>query len=163
MIRIRTKIRRDDRGAAAIEAAIGLPVLVSMIYGIFTLGQLFEANAGIQHALGEGARMGNLCLGVTNGACTLPTSTAIAARVSSKLFGTANGTFGTPAVDKSTASSGYVTVTVTYTQTMKFAFFTGPTITVTRSKRVYLADTPLTQSACTSAGSSAPASCSIYS
>jgi hypothetical protein len=64
-----------------------------------------------------------------------------------------------------------VTVTVTYDQTMKFAFFTGPTITVTRSKRVYLADTPPTESDCTTAADAhdadptkpaAAASCSIY-
>ena len=157
------KIRNDEQGAAVIEAAIALPVLVTMIYGIFTLSQLFEANAGIQHALGEGARYGNLCLSVTNGACTLPTKTAIGNKVNAKLFGTANGTFDTPNVDTSTATSGYVTVTVTYHQTMHFAFFNGPAINVTRSKRVYLADTPTKTSAqCTSAGAAAPANCSIY-
>jgi len=162
MIRRASNIRRDERGAAAIEMAIALPVLVTMIYGIFTVGQLFEANAGIQHALGEGARMGNLCLGTTNGSCTLPTTTAIKAKVNSKLFGTGSGTFDTPSVTNSTASSGYVTVTVTYHQTTQFAFFTGPTINVSRSKRVYLADSPPTQSNCTAA-TTPPASCSIYS
>ena len=49
-------LRRDQRGAAAIEAAIAMPVLVVMIYGVFATGQLFEANAGMEHALGEGAR-----------------------------------------------------------------------------------------------------------
>lgn len=152
---------RDEGGAAVIEAAIALPVLITMLYGIFTIGQLFEANAGIQHALGEGARYGNLCLSVTNGSCTLPTTKAISDRVNSKLFGTSNGTFDAPTVTNSTASSGYVTVSVTYHQATHFAFFNGPTINVTRSKRVYLADTPPTQSTCNSA-TTPPASCSIY-
>jgi Flp pilus assembly protein TadG len=156
-------IRSDDRGAAVVEMAISLPILVTMIYGIFTLGQLFESNAGIQHALGEGSRYANLCLSVTNGACRVPTSTQIAARVNSKLFGTRNGTFDTPTVTNTTATSGYITVSVTYHQTMDFLLFTGPTITVTRQKRVYLADTPsLTSAQCTTAGASAPANCSIY-
>lgn len=156
------KLRRDERGATIIETAIALPVLVTMIYGIFTIGQLFEANAGIQHALGQGARYGNLCLSVTNGSCTLPTATQIRNMVNSNLYGTSSGTFSTPTVDTTTASSGYVTVTVTYSQAMKFLFFNGPTATLSRSKRVYLADTPSTSASCTSAGASAPASCSIY-
>lgn len=133
-------IRRDDRGAAALEMALAVPVLVSMIYGIFTLGQLFEANAGMQHALGEGARYGTLCLSMaSSGTCTLPTDTQISSKVTSKLFGTRNGTFDTPTVDSTTALSGYKTITVTYHQTMNFLFFTGPRVNLTRSKRVYLA------------------------
>lgn len=133
-------LHRDEGGAAAIEMAIALPVLVSMIYGIFTLGQLFEANAGMQHALGEGARYGTLCLSMSaDGTCTLPSDTQLSTRVSSKLFGTSNGTFDTPVVDSTNAAIGYKTITVTYHQTMNFLFFTGPTIDLTRSKRVYLA------------------------
>lgn len=161
MIGRRTRILRDEGGAAVIEMAIALPVLVSMIYGIFTLGQLFEANAGMQHALGEGARYGNLCFSPSDGACTLPTSTQLSTRVNDKLFGTKNGTFDQPTVDTSTASSGYVTITVNYHQNMDFLFFTGPTVNLTRSKRVYLADTPPAQSDCSSAATP-PVSCSIY-
>lgn len=156
------RLFREDRGAAAIEMALSLPVLVTMIYGVFQLGNLFEANAGMQHALGEGARYGNLCLSVTNGSCTLPTKTAIGNRVNSKLFGTKSGTWDTPSVDSTTASSGYVTVTVTYHQSLNFLFFRGPTIDVTRSKRVYLADTPTDQATC-DAATTKPANCSIYS
>jgi Flp pilus assembly protein TadG len=155
-------IRRDEQGTAAVEMAIGLPILVTMIYGIFTLGQLFAANAGMQHALGEGARYGNLCLSVTNGTCTLPTSTAIGTKVSQRLFSAKGGTFDTPSVTKTTANSGYVTVTVGYHQTLNFIFFTGPTVNLSQSKRVYLADTPPSSAACTAA-TTPPASCSIYS
>lgn len=134
------QIRRDERGAAIIEMALSLPILVVMIYGIFVLGQLFEANAGMQHALGEGARYGNLCLSMSGtGTCVVPSDTQLSAKVNSKLFGTRNGTFSAPAVDSTTAASGYKTITVTYRQTMNFLLFTGPTITLTRSKRVYLA------------------------
>lgn len=165
MMRRVHKLRRDERGAAAIEAAIALPVLVTMIYGIFSLGQLFEANAGIQHALGEAARFATLCPSLsTSGSttvCSLNSGTAIKAKANAQLFGTRNGTFDTPTLDTSTANTGYVTLSVTYHQTMKFAFFTGPTIDVTRSKRIYLADTPGTAADCASGASSA-ASCTIY-
>jgi Flp pilus assembly protein TadG len=173
MISRHAYIQQDEHGTAAIEAAIALPVLIMMIYGIFTLGQLFESNAGIQHALGEGARYGTLCLAISSsGSCTLPTGTQIKAKVNSKLFGTTNGTFDAPVLNTSTASTGYATLTVTYHQMMHFAFFNGPTIDVTRSKRVYLPDSPPSQSACTAAAAAhaadpatpdAPPSCSIYS
>ena len=35
----------------------------------------------------------------------------------------------------------YKDLTLTYSQPTKFIFFTGPTVTITRSKRVYLSDT----------------------
>jgi hypothetical protein len=83
-------------------------------------------------------------------------------KVNNNLFGTGIGTFDTPTVDSTTASSGYVTITVNYHQTLNFLFFTGPAVTLTRAKRVYLADTPPTSTVCTAATTPA-ASCSIYS
>ena len=53
-------LRRNERGAAAIEFAIAVPILIVCIYGIFQVGLLYEANAGMQHALGEGARAASL-------------------------------------------------------------------------------------------------------
>jgi Flp pilus assembly protein TadG len=150
----------DERGSTVVEFAFAMPVLASLLYGIATLGMFFEANAGIQHALGQGARYATLCPSDASGTCTLPTSTAITALVNSSLYGAASGDFDTPTVDTSTASSGYITITVTYHHTLSFLFFNGPTETLTRSKRVYLADTPPTQAVC-NAGST-QASCSIY-
>jgi Flp pilus assembly protein TadG len=158
---IRLGKRLDERGTAAIEVAISLPVIITMIYGIFSIGQLFMANAGIQHALGQGARMANLCAAQGSAGCTLPTTTALKAKMNADVFGKFNGTWDVPAVDTSTASSGYITLTVGYHQTMSFAFFTGPTINLSRSKLVYLADTPPTQATCSAAATPAPA-CSIY-
>ena len=51
------QFRRDERGAAAIEFAIAAQVLVALIWGIFQVGLVFQANAGMQHALGEAARL----------------------------------------------------------------------------------------------------------
>jgi Flp pilus assembly protein TadG len=158
MIRL---LKRDERGTAAIEMAIAVPVLVTMIIGIVSIGQLFMANAGIQHALGQAARQANLCTAQGSAGCVLPTTTALKATMNSAVFGKYNGTWDNPSVDTSTASSGYITLSVTYHQTMSFAFFTGPTINLTRTKLVYLADTPPDQATCTSAATPAPA-CSIY-
>lgn len=122
-------IRRDQHGAAALEFALAVPVLIMLIYGIFRVGLLYEANAGMQHALGEGARYATLF--------PTPTDAQIQARVNTKLFGRGYGTF-TVASPVTDASNAFKTLTVTYTTPMDFLIVPGPTVTVSRSKRVYL-------------------------
>ena len=130
---------RDERGAAAIELAFALPVLVLFIYGIFVIGQLMAANAGAQNALGQGARYATLCLNPTTATgCTLPSDSNIQAKISAGLFGTTSGTWSTPTIDRHDAQH-YLTIQVTYSQNLDFLFFRGPTVTLTRSKKVYTA------------------------
>lgn len=126
------KLLRDERGANLIEFAIALPVLIFFIYGIFTIGLLFQANAGVQHALGEAARHATIF--------PTPTDDEIRARVASKKFGTGTGTLQSLAISDSGsggAGTRYKTLTLTYSQPTNFLFFAGPTVTITRSKRVY--------------------------
>lgn len=124
---------RDDRGAGAVEFALSAPILITLIYGIFEFSQLYEANAGMQHALGEGARFATLCVPTGTG-CNAETNDDIKAKMNAKLFGPVGGTFTVQDVVDGTSSK---TLTVTYTRTMNFLFFTGPAITLTRSKLVY--------------------------
>lgn len=133
-------LRRNEEGAAAIEMAISLPVLLVLIYGIFQIGLVFQASAGMQHALGEGARYATLCIPTSTG-CNSPSDDAIRTRMSSKLFGMNIGSFGTPTV--TTPASATCTnckdLSTTYTVTPNYLFFSGRPITLTRSKRVYIA------------------------
>lgn len=130
------RLSGNENGAAVVELALSLPVLVTLIYGIFEFSQLYWANSGMQHALGEGARYATLCIPDTNAStgCDNPSDTNIVAVENAKLFGPAGGSFN---VQTPTTSTGYKTLTITYTRTMNFLFFTGPTITLTRSKQVY--------------------------
>jgi len=127
------RIRRHERGAAVVEFALTVPVLITLIYGIFEFSQLYEANAGMQHALGEGARFATLCVPTSTG-CNAETNVDIKARMNAKLFGPIDGTFNVQDVVDGTNSK---TLTITYTRTMNFLFFTGPAVTLTRSKLVY--------------------------
>ena len=160
---IRMLKRMGEDGAAAIEMAVAVPVLVTMIIGIVSIGQLFMANAGMAHALGQGARAANICSAQGTNGCTLPTTTTIIAKMNSDVFGKWNGLWDTPQVDSSTASSGYITLTVGYHQNMFYGMSSGPAINLSRSKRVYLADTPPTSADCDGyAAASKPPACSIY-
>lgn len=131
-------LKRDQRGAAVIEMAIALPVLILFIYGIFQIGILYQANAGMQHALGEGARFATLCKPVTGG-CNVSTDAEIQAKMNSVVFGTKPGTFAVPTP---TTVNREMTLTVNYTQPLNFLFFPGPTVNLTRTKKVYLPPAP---------------------
>lgn len=123
-------LKRDENGAAVVEMAFALPIILTFVYGIFQLGVIFAANAGMQHALGEGARYATLY--------PSPTDAQIKTKMEGRLFGTKVGTFnvGTP-----TGTTNYKDLQVTYTVTPNFLFFKLSPITLTRTKRVYLSFT----------------------
>jgi Flp pilus assembly protein TadG len=126
------RLLKDERGANLVEFAIALPVLIFFIYGIFTIGLLFQANAGLQHALGEAARHATIF--------PTPSDDDIRARVAAKKFGTGTGTLGSLQIVSDTTGGGGTqskTLTLSYTQPTNFLFFRGPTVTITKSKKVY--------------------------
>jgi Flp pilus assembly pilin Flp len=124
---------RDQRGATLVEFAIALPLLVVLIYSIFTWGMVFQANAGLQHALGEAARYATIF--------PTPSDDDIKARIASTDFGLGGGTLEEPEIDNSNlVTGGYKTITLEYSRPTNFLFFQGPTVTLIRSKRVYVSN-----------------------
>ena len=119
---------RDSRGVAAVEMALALPVLLLLIYGIFQIGVMINAMAGMQNALGEGARFATIY--------PAPSNDAIRAKIQAGTFGMGVSSFGTPTV---TQGTGYKDLAVSFTMTPNFLFFKTPAITFTQSKRVYTA------------------------
>jgi hypothetical protein len=57
------------------------------------------------------------------------------------VFGTKPGTFTIPTP---TTTNRVMTLTVNYSQPMNFLFFAGPTVNLTRTKKVYLPPAPST-------------------
>jgi Flp pilus assembly protein TadG len=51
-----SRLKRDDRGAAMVEFAVVLPVLVLILMGIIEFGRAYNAQVSIQAAAREGAR-----------------------------------------------------------------------------------------------------------
>lgn len=54
------RIRREERGAALLEFALVLPVLVLFIFGIVEFGRAYNARIELTSAVREGARAGAL-------------------------------------------------------------------------------------------------------
>ena len=137
---ITRRILRNDKGVATIEMAFALPVLIVMIWMFVQFAQMYRALSGIQQALGEGARYATLCLSPTSLGCTTPTTTAVKNKITATVYGIGPGTFNVP--DPTSGSSGsakYYDLKVTYTQPTDMLLFTGPTISIARSKRVWIA------------------------
>lgn len=124
----RRSLARDQSGTAIIEFAIALPVLILFIWGIFQVGIALQASAGMQNALGEGARLATLYPKRSNA--------EIVDKINAKVFGTGIGTFSVAPVVE---NADYKVLSVTFTMTPNFLFFNGPPISMTRDKRVYTA------------------------
>jgi Flp pilus assembly protein TadG len=126
IIRSIKRLFREQEGATAIEFAVALPVLIVMLWAILQFGLVFRAAAGIQHSLGEGARVATLY--------PRPTVDVIRAKMNAAVYGVGPGTFTIP---DPTVTTTTVNLTVTYTQPTDLIIFPGPTVTMTRSKLVY--------------------------
>lgn len=125
------RLFKDHSGSSAVEFAVSVPVLVMLMWGMFQVGMLYEANAGMQHALGEGARMATIY--------PTPTDTQIQTKITSAKFGLGNGTWGTPTIVTDTTAKTK-TITVSYSQPTDFLFLPGPSVSLSASKVVYLSD-----------------------
>ena len=132
MMRYLAKLRSDRRGAAAIEMAFALPALIMLMWMIVQLGLVFRAMSGIQHGLGEGARMATLF--------PKPADEDIHDRIEAAVYGIGPGDFviEDPVTGTSDGAS-YMDLKVTYTQETDLLLIPGPDISVSRSKRVWIA------------------------
>jgi len=140
-----SRLQRNEDGAAVVELAFALPILIMFIWGISQFGMVMAADSGIQNGLGEGARMATLF--------PTPSTATIKQRINDNIFGDFLGsyTIAEPTVvdvtKETTDSKGkvqtviigrYMDLNVTYKVTPNFLFFNGSEITMPRSKRVYL-------------------------
>lgn len=143
-------IRRDEGGVAAIEMAFALPILIVMIWMFVQLAEVYRAVAGIQQGLGEGARYATLCLSPGLSGCSIPDGTSIKNQIESAVYGIGPGTFKVnpdaagveqvPTCTNDTTNGGsYYDLTVKYTQHTSLLLVPGPDISVSRSKRVWVA------------------------
>lgn len=132
MLKLIKKIRRNERGVAAIEMAFALPALVIMLWMIVQLGLVFRAMSGMQHGLGEGARLATLY--------PKPSETTIRTKITDAVYGIGPGNFTIADPVSGTADGAtYLDLRVTYSQQTNLLLLPGPMINVTRTKRVWIA------------------------
>jgi len=130
-MRIARKLRRNADGAAAVEFALVAPALILLIVGIAQLGVLFMANAGLHHAVGEGARFATIY--------PRPNDEQIRARIADTRYGLDPASLSTPTITPGTDDGApYLDISATYTVTPDFVFFTLPAVTLTETRRAFV-------------------------
>lgn len=128
------RLAKNEKGAALVELAFALPILIMLLWMIVQAGLVFRAMSGIQHGLGEGARYATLY--------PQPTTTQIRNKIQATVYGIGPGNFNIDnPVSGTESGSPYLDLRVTYTQATDLLIIPGPTISVSRSKRVWVATT----------------------
>ena len=129
MIRALRSIARNRSGATAAEFAMTLPLFLAFVFVFFGIGAVFWANAGLRHAVGEGARMATLFPHRSNSQI----STAIRANS----FGLGR-VMTNPMISAGTANGqNFVDITVTVNPRFNLFFIEVEPITMTETRRVY--------------------------
>lgn len=143
-MKLSRRLEHDQQGVATVEMAFALPVLIVIIFMFVQLAQVYRAMSGIQQALGQGARYATLCLNPSLNGCSVPTADQVKTVINNSVYGIGPGTFtvATPTTGSDGGTGHYYDLTVSYSQPTTLMLFPGPTINVSRSKRVWVAGTP---------------------
>jgi Flp pilus assembly protein TadG len=80
------RIGVNEKGATAVETAFALPVLIIMIWMLVQFAQVYQALAGIQQGLGEGARYATLCVSASTSGCKSPSAAEIKSPITLSLW-----------------------------------------------------------------------------
>jgi len=142
------RLFRDSKGIGAVEFALLAPVFFAFIIGITQVGILFQAQAGLRHAVQEGARYATLYVPNSSGTVQRPTNTQIIAKINASKYGLNGGTVTGPTIasgtSSGTTSSGtaytttYLDITMSYQVPLNFIFYTTSPITLTETRRVWV-------------------------
>ena len=124
-------LRRDEKGASAVEFALILPLLITMIVGIAQMGIMYFSHAGLRNLVSESARFASLS--------PRPTDAAVKARINQGGFGL-NTAQLKPAVITYGATNGndWANISVSYTVRLNFIFFSMAPFDITETRRVFI-------------------------
>ncbi|MDP8913238.1 MAG: pilus assembly protein [Pseudomonadota bacterium] len=125
------RLLRSDRGMGAVEFGFVAPVICAFIVGVAQLGMLFFANAGLQSAVAEGARLATIY--------PRPTNQQIIARITDTRFGLDPAYITAPTVrDFQVNGRNYKEISMSYQVPLDFIFFQTSPLTLVGNRRVYV-------------------------
>lgn len=131
MSRLPLPLRRDRRGATAVEFALIAPVLIGFLFGVAQLGILFFANAGLQNALAEGARLATIF--------PRPSEATVSAKITQQRFGLDPARLTNPTFQYGVVNGmSYADISLSYTMPLDIWMLKTSPITLTQRRRVYI-------------------------
>jgi Flp pilus assembly protein TadG len=127
-------LRQDQDGAAAIEFAFAVPIIMILFYGMAQYGIILMANAGIRHATDTAARAATVYVGATP-----MTDADIIDIANDNIYGVENGTLSTPTVVRGTSNGvSYADITVSYSAPVDLIVYQTQPIVLSETRRAYL-------------------------
>jgi Flp pilus assembly protein TadG len=127
------RLRHDERGATLIEFAFASPVLIAALLGAVHIGQALHASAAMRHALDEGARSLRLD--------DSPTADEVRDDVEASYAGIDKSKARFSVAEKGVVGGAtYWDLKLIYSLDPDIAFIDLPKITMTKTRRVFLAD-----------------------
>ena len=129
---------RNDRGQAAVELALVLPVLLIVLYAIFQFGQVYVQYQEVSAATSEGARQASNMAGVADPGRTSTIVATVRAGANVSNHGTFDSSALAVTVSSTWAPGDPVTVTSKYPATVSILGVTlfSDTLTTRRTARV---------------------------
>lgn len=125
------KILRDIRGSAAVEFALAIPVLATLMIAVLQFGILMHTSGSIRHAAGEGLRFAKINPAATDAQIISRTREAMAGIDQSGITalnfqrGTTNG-------------AQFGRLTITYNAQPIVPFIPAQAVVLSETKQVYL-------------------------
>jgi len=133
------RLARDARGISALEFGLLAPVFIAMIIGVGQMGVLFQAQAGLRHAVAEGARYATIYVYNSSGTAMRPTNAQIIAKVTSSKYGLNSAYITGPTITSGTSNGAtYLDITMSYAVPLDFVFYHPTAITLTETRRAYV-------------------------
>nr|WP_310522567.1 pilus assembly protein [Polymorphobacter sp.] len=113
------------------EFSLTIPVLLVMFFGLFQVGTLFIANAGLKNGIGEAARLATLY--------PRRSDDTIIQRLRSASYGINSANLTNVVISHGIAQgTDYTEISASYTVPMNMLVVTLPSITLSESRRVYV-------------------------
>jgi Flp pilus assembly protein TadG len=123
------RLSSEDRGLAAVEFAIGAPFLLALIYGLAQLSILMFAQSGLNHAVGEAARVASVY--------PRPTENRITQAALRSRFGLSPTRLAAPQLTHTTSSGvDYVTISLSYSAEVDLLFLPSKRLTLSETRTV---------------------------
>lgn len=121
----------EQRGAAIIELAIVLPIIMLFLFGSVQIGEFLFVRADIQNAVARGARVASVF--------PRPQDDVIAKAVKEQIAGLDQSQVNGPVIRSTVNSDGLdvVEITIRYRQPVDFIIFETAPITLEETQRVF--------------------------
>ena len=126
---MRRNLRTDSRAIATTEFAFAAPLLLGMVIGVTQLGQLFFANAGIQHTVEQAARFAAVY--------PSPEREEVIAKIHEGQVGMRGTLSPVVTAGEDEDDRPIFTISLAYRVPLDFIFFETPPVTLEHSRVVY--------------------------